>query len=79
MPLKLLVAVVVIPFDRGILDRAVHPLNLTVGSWVVWFGQAMIDPIGFTDQVKPHRPRIACAPVAGLLSELDAIIHPGLV
>ncbi len=75
MPSKLLVVVVVIPFDRGILDRAGHPLYLTVGPWVVRFCQTMFDPIGFTDQFEPHRPRIDCVSVSGLFCELDAIVR----
>ncbi|PUB11081.1 hypothetical protein DFP92_11565 [Yoonia sediminilitoris] len=27
-----------VPVDRGILDRAVHPLDLTAGPWVTRFG-----------------------------------------
>ena len=45
MAAKLFVAVVVIPFDRGILDRAVHAFDLAIGPWMVWLGQAMLDTV----------------------------------
>jgi hypothetical protein len=40
---KLIVAVVVIAFDRRFLDRPVHPLELTIGPGVPRFGQPMLD------------------------------------
>lgn len=35
---QLFVAVVVVPFDGGVLDCAIHALDLTVGPRVVRFG-----------------------------------------
>lgn len=35
--------VVVVAFDGGVLDGAVHPLDLAIGSRMVWLGQAMLD------------------------------------
>src|SRR5215204_374377 len=40
---ELIVAVVVIAPDGGILDRAVHPFNLTIGPRVPGFCQAMVN------------------------------------
>ena len=40
---KLLVAVVVVTFDRGFLDRAVHPLDLPVGPGRLDLGKPVLD------------------------------------
>ncbi len=42
---QLVLAVVVEAFNRGVLDRSVHPLDLTIRPQMVWFGQAMLDPV----------------------------------
>ena len=34
---------VVEALDGGVLDRAVHPLDLTVGPWMARLGQPMLD------------------------------------
>ena len=72
MAAQLFVVVVVIPFDCRILDGAVHPLNLTVGPWMVRFCQSVFNLIRRTDHVERHRPRIGF--VSGLFRELDAIV-----
>ncbi len=69
-----IMAVIMVALYGGLFDRAVHPLNLAVGPWMVGFRQAMFDPVGLTDHVKAHWPRINGVPVAGLLGELNAII-----
>lgn len=74
MAAQLLVAVVVIAFHRGILDGAVHALDLTIGPRMVRFGQAMFDPVGIAYHVEAHGPRIGSVSVSGLLCELDAVI-----
>lgn len=33
-----------VALDRGVLDGAVHPLDLTVRPGTAWLGQAMLDP-----------------------------------
>ena len=71
---QLVVAVVVIPFHRSILDRSVHPLDLAVGPWMVRFGQSVFNLIGLADHVETHGPRIRYVTIAGLFGELDAII-----
>ena len=38
-------AVVVEPFDRGVLDRSVHAFDLSIRPGVTHFGQPMLDPI----------------------------------
>ena len=71
---QLIVAVVVEALYRGVLDRPVHSLDLTVRPRMVGFGQAMLDPVGLADHVEAHWPRVDGVPVPGLLGELDAII-----
>src|SRR5829696_628544 len=39
-------------FDRGVLDRAVHPLSLSVGPWVVGFGEPVLDAVLPADPVE---------------------------
>ena len=72
---QLVVAVVVEALEHCFLDRAVHPLDLTVSPRKVGFGQPMFDPIGFADHVKAHWPGIDGVPVSRLLCELNAIIR----
>jgi hypothetical protein len=71
----LAVAVVVIPFDASVLDPAVHPLHLAVGSGLVGFRQPMPDPVGFTDPVKAHWLGIDGVPVPRLLCELGSVVR----
>ena len=73
MGLELVVADVMEPFDRRVLNRTVYPLDLAVGPRVVGLGQAVLDPVGFADHVEAHRPGVDGVPVAGLLGELDAV------
>ena len=43
VPPELVVALVVVALDRGILDGAVHALDLPVGPQVPWLGQPVFD------------------------------------
>ena len=43
---------VVEPFHGGILDRAMHAFNLTIGPRMVRFGQPGFDAIGFANHVE---------------------------
>src|SRR4051794_37756421 len=52
VPPELLVAVVVIALDGGILDGAVHPLDLAVGPGVVHLRQPMLDAVLVADAVE---------------------------
>ena len=74
MRAQLIMIVVVIPLDRGVLDRAVHPFDLAVGPGVIGFRQPVLDPVCVADHVKAHGSRIDCVPVSRLLGELYAII-----
>ena len=42
---QLLMIGVVVPFDSRVLNRPVHPLDLAVGPWMVWFGQPVLDTV----------------------------------
>lgn len=42
---ELTVAVVVIALDGRILDRPVHPLDLSVRPWMIDLGEAMLDAV----------------------------------
>lgn len=55
-------------------DRSVHPLNFAVGPRVLRFVQAMLDPVGFTDQVEAHRLGVDAVPFSGLLCKLDTVV-----
>jgi hypothetical protein len=45
VPAELIVAVVVEALDGGVLDGAVHPLDLTVGPGVLGLGGAVLDVV----------------------------------
>jgi len=62
--------VVVIPFDRRLLDRPVHPFDLAVGPGVVHFCQPVIDVLLPTDAVEDVFEG-RCVLLA--IGELDAI------
>ena len=66
--------VVVVTLDRRIFDRSVHPLDLTIGPWMVGLGQAVLDTVGLADDVEAHWPGVDGVAVPGLLCELNAII-----
>jgi hypothetical protein len=67
---QLLVAVVVVALDRRILDRAVHPLDLTVGPRMVYLGQPVLNIVLGTDAIEDVREGIGILLAVG---ELDAI------
>ena len=52
MGFELGMVVVVEALDRRVLDRAVHPLDLTIGPWMAWFGQSMFNIEIGTGQLK---------------------------
>ena len=84
MRAKALVALVVEPSDSGVLDRAVHAFDLTVGPWMVEFRQAMIDAVLRTGQVERMGPKrlivgkhplnLADAPTSLRRGELKAVV-----
>jgi len=60
--------------DGCFLDRPVHQFNLTVRPGMMGFRQTMFDPVSFADHVEAHWTRPGRTAVAGLFSELDAVI-----
>ena len=79
MRAEVVMAIVVIPFDGCVFNRAVHALDLSVRPRVVWLGQAMLNAICSANHVKPHGPGIGGVPVAGLLTKLDAVVRKDCV
>lgn len=67
-------AFIVEAFDDRLLDRPVHLLDLAVGPWMVRFGEPVLDVVGLADHVEAHLTRLGGVAVAGLLSEMDAVI-----
>jgi len=55
---QLVVGFVVVALDGGILEGAVHPLDLAIGPRMLWFGEAMIDialGAGVFEGMRPDR------------------------
>ena len=73
---QLLMAVVVVALNGGLLDDAVHALNLTVGPGMIGFGQAMFDAVQKTDPVKRVTTEASGRPSAVLrqVGELNAVV-----
>ena len=63
------------PFDRRVLDRPVHSLDLAVRPWVVGLGQPVLDAVGLADHVEAHWPRIDGVLVPRLLCELNTVFR----
>ena len=53
---QLVVVLVVEAFDRRILDRPVHPLDLTVGPGMLWLGGSVIDIVSGAGVLEGVRP-----------------------
>ena len=47
---------VVVSLHIRFFDRAVHPLDLVIGLWMVWLGQAMLKTVRLADHVEPYLP-----------------------
>lgn len=60
--------------DGCFFDRPVHPFNLIIGPRMVGFCQKVFNPVGFADHVEAHGTRPRRIAIAGLFSELDAVI-----
>lgn len=67
-------ALVVEAFDGGFFDGPVHPLDLTVGSRMVRFGEPVFDVVCLADHVEADLTRPGGVSFGRLLSELHAII-----
>ena len=76
MSMQLAVIVVVVAFDGGFLDRAVHSLDLAVGSRMIDLRAAMLDAIFPASNVE-HVRRPARSRAVGVSrreAELDAVV-----
>ncbi len=69
---QLVVVVVVEAFDRRLLDRAVHPFDLTVRPGVLDLGEPVVDLMLLADPVKDVLEGIN---VPFVIGELDAIVR----
>ena len=52
MGLQAFQVVIMVGLHRGVLDRAIHPLGLTVGPWVVGLDQPVLDVVFEADAAK---------------------------
>ena len=70
-------AVIMVSFDGGLLDRPVHPFDLPDGPWMLDFGGAVLDPVFFAAHVEHvgHVGGGRAVSVARREGELDAIAH----
>ena len=66
--------VVMEAFDGRVLDRPVHPLDLTIRPGVVWLREAVLDTVGLADHVEAHGPGRDGAAIPRLLGELNAVV-----
>lgn len=73
---QLVVIVVMIAFNRCLLDRAVHAFDLTIGPGVFDFCQSMINAVLRTDTVKNMN---AGKFVTSLVGELNAVVRQDCV
>ena len=70
------VAVVMIAFDRGFLDRPVHPFHLSVGPGMLDLGETVLDAVLATAHVE-HVRDVLCRGAVGVArreGELDAVV-----
>lgn len=73
---ELPMVVIMIAFDSSVFDRAVHPLDLTIGPGMLDFGQPVLDAILPAPHIE-HVRHVACRwsiGVAGWKGELDAVV-----
>lgn len=70
-------AVIMIPVNRGLLDRAVPPLDLPIGPGMLDFGKPMFNPIFFAPHVKHmgHVDRCGTRYISWREGELDTSIR----
>ena len=71
---ELVVADVMVAFDGGVLDGAVHSLDLAVGPRVVGLGEAVLDAVFTADLVEAVDAHASgpAIPVAWQVGKLDA-------
>lgn len=60
-PPELLIAIVLVAFDGGVLDRAVYPFDLAVGPRLAWLCKPVFDTVLAADLVEAIEAH-ACGP-----------------
>ena len=75
MTAQLIVAVIMISPHGCILDRPIHPFDLSVGPWMVRLGQSMFNAIGRTNHVESHLTEGGFAAIAGVFSKLNPVVR----
>jgi hypothetical protein len=73
---QLRVAVIMVPFDSGLLDRPVHPFDLPVGSGMLDFGEPVLDLVFVAPHVEHvgHPSGCGAVGIARREGELDAVV-----
>ena len=79
MDAQLLMIIVLIALDSDVIECSSAFARPDRKSWMVRFGQPMLNPVCVIDHVKTHRPRMCCVSISGLLGELDAVVHKDCV
>jgi hypothetical protein len=51
-----------VALNGGLLERSVHPLNLTIGPRMVWLGQPVLDAVRITEHVEHWARQRAVGP-----------------
>jgi hypothetical protein len=70
------VRAVMVALNGRLLERSVHPLNLTIGPRMVWLRQPVLDAVRVTEHVE-HMGAPACRRSETILwqiGELDAVV-----
>jgi hypothetical protein len=53
---QLIVVFVVIAMNGGPFDCAVHPFNLSIGPWMLWLGESVINVVSGASTLKGMTP-----------------------
>src|SRR6266446_6599934 len=74
--LEAIEGIVVEGFDRGVLDRSVHALGLTIGPWVVGLSEPVFDTMFAANAVEPMAAKSGRWSVSVLrqIGERDAVV-----
>lgn len=74
---ELFVAVVVVALDRPVLDRAIHPIDLTVGPGVARSDEPVVDIVACVASSKQWARNDSPAAIASLMMEAAEATVPG--
>ena len=79
MDFELLVPVIVIAFDRRLINRPVHSLHLAISPWVLDFRQALFNSIFATTHVEHvvHVDSLWAVRITRCKGELKTVIREG--